>query len=77
MDTAVLRKVILQLEDSLKYYYSDPVQQDAGLVLQMRTAAIKAFSLTYELSLKMIKWYFKQVFLNPADLADLSFVDLI
>lgn len=77
LDTTSLSSAIIQLENSLKYYHSDIVQQDAGLILQLRAAAIQAFEFTYELSVKMMKRYLKLVILNPAELEDLSFVDLI
>ncbi len=77
LDTTSLKNAILQLENSLYYYHSDIVQQDDGLVLQLRAAAIQAFEFTYELSVKMIKRYLKQVMLNPAEVNELSFADLI
>ncbi len=72
-----MKNAILQLENSLYYFHSDLVQQDAGLVLQLRAAAIQAFEFTYELSVKMIKRYLTQVMINPAEVSELSFADLI
>ena len=43
LDTTPLKQAILQLENSLHYYHSDVVQQDDGLILQLRAAAIQAF----------------------------------
>ena len=77
LDTTSLKHAILQLENSLHYYHSDVVQRDDGLILQLRAAAIQAFEFTYELSVKMIKRYLKQVMLNPAEVHELSFADLI
>ena len=77
LDTTPLKQAILQLENSLHYYHSDVVQQDDGLILQLRAAAIQAFEFTYELSVKMMKRYLKQVMLNPAEVNELSFSDLI
>lgn len=77
LDTTSLKQAISQLENSLHYYQSDVVQKDEGLVLQLRAAAIQAFEFTYELSVKMIKRYLKLVMLNPAEVNELSFADLI
>jgi nucleotidyltransferase substrate binding protein (TIGR01987 family) len=68
---------MLQLEQSLRYYHSDIVQADPGLVLQLRAAAIQAFELTYELSWKMLKRYLKLSEANPAEIETMSFPDLI
>jgi nucleotidyltransferase substrate binding protein (TIGR01987 family) len=76
-DITPLKNAIIQLENSLRYYHSDLIQSDEGLLLQLRAAAIQAFEFTYELSVKMIKRYFKQVLLNPAELEDMSFPNLI
>ena len=77
LDLSSLKLAIDQLESSLHYYQSEVVQKDPGLVLQLRAAAIQAFEFTYELSVKMIKRYIKLVTLSPADVDNLSYVDLI
>ena len=70
-------KAINQLEESLVYYHSDLVQQDAGLIQHMRAAAIQAFEFTYELAWKMLKRYLVLTEPNPSEVEELSFPDLI
>lgn len=55
LDLSSLENAIAQLEQSLSYFHSPIVQQDSGLALQLRAAAIQAFEFTYELSWKMLK----------------------
>lgn len=77
LDLSSFERAIKQLENSLSYYYSDNVQRDIGLVMQLRAAAIQAFEFTYELSIKMIRRYLKMIAANPASIDQLSFTDLI
>ena len=57
LDITSLANAIAQLEQSLMYYHSEIVQQDPGLVLQLRAAAIQAFEFTYELAWKTMQDY--------------------
>lgn len=77
LDTSSLTDAINQLEISLKYYDSDVVQSDPGLILQLRAAAIQAFEFTYELSWKMLKRYLEMTAPNPAEIDEMSFPTLI
>lgn len=49
LDLSSLGNAIAQLEQSLSYYHSPIVQEDPGLALQLRAAAIQAFEFTYKL----------------------------
>lgn len=77
LDVSSLEKAIKQLEESLRYYHSELVQNDPGLVLQLRAATIQAFEFTYELSWKMLKRYLELTEPNPQEIDSLSFTDLI
>jgi nucleotidyltransferase substrate binding protein (TIGR01987 family) len=77
LDLSSFQSAIAQLENSLEYYYSEKVQEDPGLVLQLRAAAIQAFEFTYELSWKMLKRYLELTEPNPEEIDKMSFFDLI
>ena len=77
LNLSALVKAIHQLEQSLVYYHSDRVQQDAGLIPHLRAAAIQAFEFTYELAWKMLKRYLMLTEPNPAEIEEMSFPDLI
>ena len=77
LDLSAFKKGIAQLGSSLVYFHSDVVQQDPGLVVHMRAAAIQAFEFTYELSWKMLKRYLELSEANPQEIDGMSFPDLI
>lgn len=77
LDLSSLQKASTQLADSLRYYYSDMVQRDPGLALQLRAAAIQAFEYTYELSHKFLKRYLEMSEPSAAVVETMSFPDLI
>ncbi len=77
LNVSALVKALSQLEQSLVYYYSDVVQQDPGLIQQLRAAAIQAFEFTYELTWKMLKRYLVLTEPNPNEVEEMSFPDLI
>lgn len=77
LDISSLKKAITQLEQSLMYYNSDLVQQDPGLVLQLRAASIQAFEFTYELCWKMMKRYLEIAEASPGTVDTMSFSNLI
>jgi nucleotidyltransferase substrate binding protein (TIGR01987 family) len=77
LNTISFEKALLQLETSYSYLNSELAKKDAGLKDQFRAATIKAFEYTYELSVKMIRRQLIQNSANPAELQELSFLDLI
>lgn len=77
LDLTSFESAISQLEQSLAYYHSPLVQQDSGLVLQLRAASIQAFEYTYELSWKMLKRYLEVTEPNPYEIDEMTFADLI
>ncbi len=77
LDLTPLEDAVAQLEDGLVQYDSDIVREFPQIRNQMRAGAIQAFEFTYELSVGMIKRYLEQVSVNPAEIDELSFQDLI
>lgn len=66
-----------RLEDSLVQCDSEIVLQFPQIRSQMSLGAIQTFKSTYELSIRMIKWYLELVSSNPAWVTGLSFQGLI
>ena len=60
LDFSSLRRAIAQLEESLDFVRSETALGKMRLALQLRTAAIKAFEYTYELSIKMLIRYLQE-----------------
>lgn len=77
LDLSSLEKAIFQLEDSLRYFHTEAVQEDERLKLHMRAAAIQAFEFTYELSWKMIKRYLEMTEPDPTEIDHMSFPNFI
>ena len=66
-----------QLAQSLTYVHSPAAKEDTGLHEQLRNAVIHCFTVTYELSWKMLKRYLEATEASPADLDMGSFQSLI
>lgn len=71
LDFSTLEKAILRLSEGLIRY-----QQDVSDT-QIRDGLIQRFEFTYEISHKMLKRFLVTTAANPAELAEMSFQDLI
>lgn len=77
LDVSPLESALGQLEKSLGYYHSPLAEQDSGLKEQFRAAVIQAFEFSFELTIKMIRRRLAQIVTNPAELPELSFMEMI
>ena len=77
LDVSPLEKAILQLEQSLGYLHSEMAAKDEGLRGQFRAASIQAFEYTFELGVKMLRRQLEQIVINPAELREMAFMELI
>jgi nucleotidyltransferase substrate binding protein (TIGR01987 family) len=77
LDVSPLEKTVLQLEQSLGYLDSEMASRDDGLRAQFRAASIQAFEYTYELGVKMLRRQLEQIVINPAELREMAFMELI
>jgi nucleotidyltransferase substrate binding protein (TIGR01987 family) len=77
IDYSPFEKAITQLEKSLGFYNSEMAEENDDLKEQFRAAVIQAFEYTYELAYKMICRQLEQIVPNPAELKEMSFMDLI
>ena len=77
LDVSPLVKAVFQLEQSLGYLNSQLAARDEGLRAQFRAASIQAFEYTYELGVKMLRRQLEQIVINPAELMEMAFMELI
>jgi nucleotidyltransferase substrate binding protein (TIGR01987 family) len=77
LDLTALERALAQLELSLSYLHSDMAVRDQGLRAQFRAAAIQGFEYTYELTVKMIRRQLALISAVPAELAEMTYKDLI
>jgi nucleotidyltransferase substrate binding protein (TIGR01987 family) len=77
IDYTPFEKAIAQLEKSVGFYNSEMADENYDLKEQFRAAVIQAFEYTYELAYKMIRRQLEQIVPNPAELKEISFMDLI
>jgi len=77
LNVSPLEKALHQLEQSLGYLHSDLAARDEGLRAQFRSASIQAFEFTYELGVKMLRRQLEQIVINPAELKEMAFMELI
>jgi nucleotidyltransferase substrate binding protein (TIGR01987 family) len=77
LDLSPFEKAISQLEQSLGYLNSEMAAGDDGLRAQFRAASIQAFEYTYELGVKMLRRQLEQIVINPAELREMAFMELI
>jgi hypothetical protein len=59
------------------FYHSEMAEEHDALKEQFCAAVIHAFEYTYELAYKMIRRQLAQIVANPAELKEMSFMDLI
>lgn len=76
LNVSPLEKALHQLEQSLGYLHSD-LARDEGLRAQFRSASIQAFEFTYELGVKMLRRQLEQIVINPVELKEMAFMELI
>lgn len=77
IDYSALQKALGQLETSLAYVRSDAATKDPALRKVFRMAAIHSFEFTYELSASLIRRQLAEIVLNPAELREMPFLDLM
>lgn len=77
IDFSSLESALGQLETSRRYLHSAAARADEELRRQFRAAAIQAFEFTYELSVKMIRRQLETIVLNPPELREMAFLDLM
>jgi len=77
LDLRSFASAIGQLENALEYCNSDLAKTDPALAAHLRAAAIQAFELTYELSIKMLKRQLEQTESSTALVRNMSFDELI
>jgi len=67
MNLTALENALTQLAASLDYLNSVMAREDPALRKQFRAAAIQAFELCYELTVKMLRRQLEQIAANPGD----------
>ena len=72
-----LTDALSQLELSLELIESEDARQNPVYREEFRTAAIKKFEYTYDLAVKLIRRQLAEIVSNPAELSQMSFMDLI
>lgn len=77
IDTSILERAIKQLEKSQKFLHSEIASKNRDFYEQFRTAAIKTFEYTYEITLKTLRRQLEQIVLDPEDLRKMVFMDFI
>ncbi len=77
LDYSSLERAVSQLEKSFGYLHSEASVQDPDLREQFRSATIQAFEYTYELAAKMIRRQLAEIVINPAELHEMHFLNLM
>jgi nucleotidyltransferase substrate binding protein (TIGR01987 family) len=76
-DISAFETELAQLETSLLYLRTSAGRGNAGLHAQFRAAAVKAYELTYELAIRMIRRQLSEILPNPGALPEMKVPDLI
>lgn len=71
LDLSPLRNAIARLEEGLERYRRDTADT------QIRDGLVQRFEFTYEFAHKFLRRYLAMTAANPADIAEMSFPDLI
>ena len=77
LDLKSLESAIKQLEEALTLYDRASAEGDLLLQKHMRTAAIKSFEFTYEITFKMIRRYLEKISASPEAVGDMTFSSVI
>lgn len=77
LDLTSLEAAVVQLEESLTLHSREPYKNDPLVRKHLRAASIKAFEYTYAISLKMIKRYMEMSAIDPNEVHDMTFDNLV
>lgn len=77
IDYSAFESSVRQLDTSLRYLNSDMARKDPELRKQFRAATIQAFEYNYDLAAKMIRRQLSEIVLNPPELREMPFMDLM
>ena len=77
LDLSSLENAVIQLQEVLDLCDSDVAHTNPLYGKHWRTAAIKTFEYTYELSVKMIIRHLEMTSSNPPDIKHMSFSNII
>lgn len=77
LDLSSLENAVIQLREVLDLCDSDVAHANPLYRKHWRTAAIKTFEYTYELSVKMITRHLEMTLSNPSDIKHMSFSNII
>ena len=77
LDLTYLEAAVIQLEKVLTLCNLEPYKSDPLLRMPLRTATIKTFEYTYAISLKMIKRYIEKMSIEPDEVDNMTFNNLI
>ncbi len=77
LDLSSLENAVIQLQEVLDLCDSDVAHANSLYGKHWRTAAIKTFEYTYELSVKMITRHLEITLSNPSDIKHMSFSNII
>lgn len=77
LDLASLRAATLQLEEALNLCDSEPYRSDRLMQRHLRAASIKAFELTYEISINVLKRHLETISPTPGEVDRMTFSGLM
>lgn len=77
IDLSAFEKALKQLEKSLTFLHSELSRNNPDLYEQFRAAVIQAFEYSFELAIKMVRRQLEQIVINPGELREMVFMDLM